>query len=91
VIKANDRAEIRFPVSADRAGTARFQIAATTGIFRTRRKSLCRLDSGDDRSVRDLRHDGENGAILQPVKAPSDVYAQFGGLEVRRVRRSCRN
>jgi uncharacterized protein YfaS (alpha-2-macroglobulin family) len=40
------------------------------------------LDSGDDRSVCDLRHDRRKRRDFQPVQAPKDVYAQFGGLEV---------
>ena len=31
IVKANDRAEVRFPVSAEMAGTARFQVAVTSG------------------------------------------------------------
>jgi uncharacterized protein YfaS (alpha-2-macroglobulin family) len=83
VIKANDRAEIRFPVSADRAGTARFQIAATTGNFSDAAEiSLPVWTPATTEAFATYGTTGENGAILQPVKAPSDVYAQFGGLEV---------
>ena len=58
VVKANDRAEVRFPVSAVKAGTARFQIAVTFGQVQRRGRDLAaRLDAGDDRSVCDLRHD----------------------------------
>ena len=31
IVPANDRLEVRFPATTDRAGTARFQIAATAG------------------------------------------------------------
>jgi uncharacterized protein YfaS (alpha-2-macroglobulin family) len=83
VIKANDRAEIRFPVSADRAGTARFQIAATTGNFSDAAEiSLPVWTPATTEAFATYGTSDENGAILQPVQAPSDVYAQFGGLEV---------
>jgi hypothetical protein len=83
VIKANDRAEIRFPVSADKAGTARFQIAATTGNFSDAAEiSLPVWTPATTEAFATYGTTDENGAILQPVQAPADVYAQFGGLEV---------
>ncbi|HEY0659645.1 MAG TPA: alpha-2-macroglobulin family protein, partial [Pyrinomonadaceae bacterium] len=83
LIKANDRAEIRFPVSADKAGTARFQIAATSGNFSDAAEiSLPVWTPATTESFATYGTTDENGAILQPVQAPSDVYAQFGGLEV---------
>ncbi|HEX8636859.1 MAG TPA: alpha-2-macroglobulin family protein, partial [Pyrinomonadaceae bacterium] len=83
VIKANDRAEIRFPVSADKAGTARFQIAATTGNFSDAAEiSLPVWTPATAEAFATYGTTDENGAILQPIQAPADVYAQFGGLEV---------
>ncbi|MDQ3132142.1 MAG: hypothetical protein M3Q99_15450, partial [Acidobacteriota bacterium] len=83
VIKANDRAEIRFPVSADKAGTARFQIAATTGNFSDAAEiSLPVWTPATTEAFATYGTTDENGAILQPVQAPADVYSQFGGLEV---------
>ncbi|MCU1289099.1 MAG: hypothetical protein JWN60_1328, partial [Acidobacteria bacterium] len=83
LIKANDRAEIRFPVSADKAGTARFQIAVSSGSFADAAEiSLPVWTPATTESFATYGTTDENGAILQPVQAPSDVYAQFGGLEV---------
>ena len=50
--------------------------------FRRRRILAARLDSGDDRSLRHLRRSIDNGAVVQPVKAPANVVPRFGGLEV---------
>ena len=59
VIKANDRAEVRFPVAANKAGTARFQFAATSGNFSDAAEiSLPVWTPATSRSVCDLRHDG---------------------------------
>ena len=42
-VPANDRVEVRFPVAAVRAGTARFQVGAASGPLRpTRPRSSCR-------------------------------------------------
>jgi hypothetical protein len=82
-IKANDRAEIRFPVSADKAGTARFQIAATSGKFSDAAEiSLPVWTPATTEAFATYGTTDQNGAILQPVQAPADVYEQFGGLEV---------
>ena len=90
-VPANDRIEVRFPASADQPGTARFQVAAaqktggaaadasqfelpvytpaTTEAFAT----YGQIDGGDATAP---------AAIAQPVIAPSNVYTQFGGLEI---------
>ncbi len=36
----------------------------------------------DDSSTRTYGTTDENGAIVQPIQAPNDVFPQFGGLEV---------
>ncbi len=88
-IPANDRVEVRFPARARQAGTARFQVAATT------------VDPGNGESGRADAARGElpvwtpatteafatygvidEGAIVQPVVAPTDVWPQFGQLEI---------
>lgn len=83
VIPANDRAEIRFPVSADKAGTARFQIAATAGKFTDAAEiSLPVWTPATTEAFATYGTTDANGAIVQPVQTPGDVFPQFGGLEI---------
>ncbi len=83
VIKANDRAEIRFPVSAEKAGVARFQIATTSGSFADAAEiSLPVWTPATTEAFATYGTTDQNGAIFQPVQTPGDVFPQFGGLEV---------
>jgi len=83
VIKANDRAEVRFPVSAMKAGTARFQIAVTSASYSDAAEiSLPVWTPATTEAFATYGTTDQNGAIIQPVQTPGDVYPQFGGLEV---------
>jgi uncharacterized protein YfaS (alpha-2-macroglobulin family) len=83
VIKANDRAEVRFPVSAVKAGTARFQIAVTSGKYSDAAEiSLPVWTPATTEAFATYGTTDQNGAIIQPVQTPGDVFPQFGGLEV---------
>jgi uncharacterized protein YfaS (alpha-2-macroglobulin family) len=81
-VPANDRVEVRFPVSAQRAGTARFQIAGVSGKWAD--SAEIELPVWTPATTEAFATYGEidDGAIAQPVKAPSDAIKQFGGLEV---------
>ncbi len=79
---ANDRVEVRFPVAAERAGTARFQVGAASGrVGRRGRARAAGVDAGDDRGVRDLRRDRRGRGRAAGARARRGV-PQFGGLEV---------
>ncbi len=83
LVKANDRAEVRFPVSAMKAGTARFQIAVTSGSFTDAAEiSLPVWTPATTEAFATYGTTDQNGAIIQPVQTPGDVFSQFGGLEV---------
>ncbi len=83
LVKANDRAEVRFPVSAMKAGTARFQIAVTSGKFNDAAEiSLPVWTPATTEAFATYGTTDKNGAIVQPVQTPGDVFPQFGGLEV---------
>lgn len=83
VVKANDRVEVRFPVSAMKAGTARFQIAVTSGTYNDAAEiSLPVWTPATTEAFATYGTTDQNGAIIQPVQTPGDVYPQFGGLEV---------
>jgi uncharacterized protein YfaS (alpha-2-macroglobulin family) len=81
-VPANDRVEVRFPVSAQRAGTARFQIAGVSGKWAD--SAEIELPVWTPATTEAFATYGEiyEGAIAQPVKAPSDAIKQFGGLEI---------
>ncbi len=82
-IAANDRAEVRFPVSANKAGIARFQIATTSGNFADAAEiNLPVWTPATSEAFATYGTTDENGAIVQPVEAPRDVFPQFGGLEI---------
>ncbi len=83
LIKANDRAEVRFPVNADKAGTARFQFAVNSGKHSDAAQiNLPVWTPATTEAFATYGTTDQNGAIVQPVEAPKDVYSQFGGLEV---------
>ncbi len=83
VVPANDRVEVRFPVSAMKAGTARFQFAVTSGKFSDAAEiNLPVWTPATTEAFATYGTTDENGAIVQPVEAPKDVFPQFGGLEV---------
>ncbi len=82
-VKANDRAEVRFPVSANKAGIARFQIAVTSGKYNDAAEiSLPVWTPATTEAFATYGTTDQNGAIIQPVTTPGDVFPQFGGLEV---------
>src|SRR5262249_37938094 len=81
--KTNDRAEVRFPGSTVMAGTARFEIAATSGNFSDAAEiSLPVWTPATTEAFATYGTTDENGAIFQPVQTPGNVFPQFGGLEV---------
>ena len=82
-IPGNDRAEVRFPVSAMKAGTARFQFAVTSGKFADAAEvELPVWTPATTEAFATYGTIDENGSAVQPVQAPGDVWPQFGGLEV---------
>ena len=83
-VPANDRVEVRFPVSASSAGTARFQFGVVSGRFAD--AAQIELPVWTPATTEAFATYGEidqGGAVVQPVKAPADVFRQFGGLEVQ--------
>ena len=83
LVKANSREEVRFPVSAVKAGTARFQIAVNSGSFSDAAEiSLPVWTPATTEAFATYGTTDQNGAIIQPVQTPGDVFPQFGGLEV---------
>ncbi|MFZ5912038.1 MAG: alpha-2-macroglobulin family protein [Chloroflexota bacterium] len=82
-VPANDRIEVRFPVGTDAAGTARFQMAAVSGAYAD--AAAIDLPVYTPATSEAFATYGviDEGVIAQPVLRPSDVFPQFGGLEVQ--------
>ena len=82
-IAANDRAEIRFPVTTESAGIARFQIGAVSGNLADAAEiSFPVLTPATSEAFATYGTTDESGAIVQTILAPENVFPQFGGLEV---------
>ena len=81
-VAANDRAEVRFPALAARAGAARFQVGAASGEWADAAEFALPVWTPATSEAFATYGQIDRGAIVQPVVAPSDVVAEFGGLEV---------
>lgn len=81
-VPANDRIEVRFAASTVMAGTARVQIAAVSGDYAD--ASVVELPVFTPATTEAFATYGvvDEGAIAQPILNPSDVYPQFGGLQI---------
>lgn len=81
-VPPNDRVEVRFPAAPENAGTARFQVAAAVnGRSDAARGELPVWTPATTEAFATYGVIDE-GAMVQPVAAPSDVWPQFGQLEV---------
>ncbi|HWT03872.1 MAG TPA: DUF6049 family protein, partial [Pyrinomonadaceae bacterium] len=82
-VPANDRVEVRLPVSANRAGTARFQVGVVSGRWADAAEiNLPVWTPATTEAFATYGEIDDATAMIQPVKAPSDVFKQFGGLEI---------
>jgi len=81
-VPAHDRIEVRFPAETDRAGTARFQVAAVSGSYAD--AATVELPVYTPATTEAFATYGviDEGAIAQPVSSPNDVFPQYGGLEI---------
>jgi len=81
-VPANDRVEVRFPVSTQQAGTAAFRVTAVSGDLAD--SATVQLPVYTPATAEAFATYGtvDNGAIDQPLLAPTGVIPQFGGLEV---------
>ena len=82
-VPANDRVEVRLPVSANKAGTARFQVGILSGRWADAAEiSLPVWTPATTEAFATYGEIDDQTPIVQPVKAPSNVFKQFGGLEI---------
>ena len=81
-VPANDRVEVRIPATTATAGTARFQVAAVSGRWSDAADVSLPVWTPATTEAFATYGEIDQGAISQPVKAPSEVFKEFGGLEI---------
>jgi hypothetical protein len=81
-IPANDRLEVRFPVETNRPGIARFQVGAVSGSFTDAAEFSLPVYTPATTEAFATYGTIDEGAIVQSVAAPDNVFDGFGGLEV---------
>ncbi|HEX6731869.1 MAG TPA: alpha-2-macroglobulin family protein, partial [Pyrinomonadaceae bacterium] len=81
-VPANDRVEVRIPVTTATAGTAFFQVAAVAGKWSDAAEVALPVWTPATTEAFATYGEIDKGAISQPVKAPSAVFKEFGGLEI---------
>jgi uncharacterized protein YfaS (alpha-2-macroglobulin family) len=81
-VPANDRIEVRFPATTQMAGAARIQVAAVSGTYAD--AATVELPVYTPATTEAFAAYGvvDQGAVIQPMDAPSGVFPQFGGLEI---------
>jgi uncharacterized protein YfaS (alpha-2-macroglobulin family) len=81
-VPANDRVEILFPAAAAMAGTARFQLAATSGSVQDAAELSLPVWTPATTEAFATYGVLDDGAVAQPVALPGKVVKDFGGLEI---------
>ena len=81
-VPANDRVEVRFPISAVKPGILRFQVAASSGVKVDAAEGSLPVYTPATTEAFATYGVIDAGSIAQPVKAPADAVKTFGGLEI---------
>lgn len=81
-VPANDRVEVRLPAKAEKAGTARFQVAVSAGRYSDAAEGSLPVYTPATTEAFATYGELDEGATLQPVAMPGGVITGFGGLEV---------
>ncbi len=81
-VPANNRVEVRFPASAEEAGTARFRAAAVSGDSADAATLSLPVFTPATSEAFATYGVVDSGAVFQPILGPEEVWPQFGGLEV---------
>jgi hypothetical protein len=81
-VPANDRVEVRFPAASQMAGTARFEVVAASGPASDAARFELPVWTPATAEAFATYGEIDQGALIQPVRAPGDVWPQFGGLEI---------
>ncbi len=81
-VPANNRVELRFPVTTVEAGTARFQLAAAADKASDAAEISFPVWTPATTEAFATYGTIDEGGVTQPVTPPKDAFPQFGGLEV---------
>jgi uncharacterized protein YfaS (alpha-2-macroglobulin family) len=81
-VPANDRVEVRFPASTVMAGTTRIQFAAASGEYADAATVVIPVYTPATSEAFATYGVIDEGAVAQPVLYPSEVFSQYGGLEI---------
>jgi len=81
-VPARDRVEVRFPMRTESVGTARIQVGAASGSWADAAEMSFPVYTPATTEAFATYGTLDEGAIAQPVMAPTDAYTQFGGLEI---------
>ena len=81
-VPANDRVEVQFPMAAEMAGTARFQIVGAAGTASDAAEVVLPVWTPATTEAFATYGVIDDGAIAQPVALPGKVVTQFGGIDV---------
>src|SRR5262245_13077196 len=82
-VPANDRVEVRFPLTATVSpGVARFQIAASAGKWSDAAEISIPVWTPATTEAFATYGEIDDGAIIQPVQAQAKAFKEFRGLEV---------
>ncbi len=81
-VPAHDRVEVRFPVAARQAGTARFQVGAASGRWADAAEVSLPVWTPATTEAFATYGQLDQGAVAQPVRAPAGALREFGGLEL---------
>ena len=81
-VPANDRVEVRFPARAEQPGTARFQVAVASAEYADAASGEWPVYTPATTEAFATYGVLDGGAVAQPVRPPTDVFPQFGGLEI---------
>lgn len=81
-VPANQRVLVQFPSKPLSAGTATYQLAAVSNDYHDAAFGQIPVQTPATNEAFATYGVIDQGAIAQPVKAPSDVWPQFGSLQV---------
>lgn len=81
-VPARDRREVRFVCSTVSAGTARFQVGAVAGQWADASEFSLPVYTPATTEAFAVYGVLDQGALAQPVLAPTGVFTQYGGLEI---------
>ncbi len=81
-VPANDRIELRFAAGTTTAGTGRFQIAVSSDRYADAADGSLPIYTPATTEAFATYGVVDEGAVAQPLLTPTDVYTQFGGLEI---------